>query len=202
MNPFELAVGLALFVWMALGVWFLVVLIYLLLKRPVKSQRQVFLICSAALVLVPGLVSDSSWRRLVLHTCGPGRWGIAFISASARAGDIDSVEFLLSRGYKLDFESGLFWDSPLTAAIHGNQTKMVRYLISKGVEVNAPAAELTGTPLMEAAEEGNLEIAKILVQAGADICAKNQTRETAIDIARSKGSREVLAYLQEKQTCH
>jgi ankyrin repeat protein len=105
------------------------------------------------------------------------------MSASARAGDISSVEFLFARGYKLDSEGGLFWDSPLIAAIHGNQPKMVRYLISKGVGVNPPPTELTGTPLMVAVEEGSLEIAKILVQEGANICTKNQTGETAIDIA-------------------
>lgn len=196
-----MAVGLALLVWMLLAVWFFVVLIYLLLKRPVKNPRQIFLICSAALVLAPGLVSGSNWRRLVLHTCGPGKHGIGFMSASARAGDISSVEFLLNRGYKLDFESGIFWDSPLIAAIHGNQPNMVRYLISKGVGVNPASTELTGTPLMVAAEEGNLEIAKILLEAGADICKKTQMGETALDIARKKGRSGVSAYLQEKQSC-
>ncbi len=121
MKPIWLAVGLALFVWMVLGVWFSVVLIYLLVKKPVKNQRQVFVICSAAIILAPGIVSDSSWRRLVLHTCGPGRWGTAFMSASARAGDIDSLEFLFGRGYKLDFEgdcSGIRRSSRLSMAIN------------------------------------------------------------------------------------
>ncbi len=98
MRPIWMAVGLALFVWMLLAVWFFAVLIYLPLKRPVKNPRQIFLICSAALVLAPGLVGGSNWRRLVLHTCGPGKHGIGFMSASARAGDISSVEFLFNRG--------------------------------------------------------------------------------------------------------
>ena len=52
----------------------------------------------------------------------------------------------------MDFEGGLFWDSPVIAAIHGNQPKMVRYLISKGVGVNASSSERKGTRLMEAAK--------------------------------------------------
>lgn len=202
MRPIWIAAGLALFVWMLLAVWFFVVAIYLLLKKPANNRRQKLLILLAALILAPGLVGNSIWHRIVLHTCGPGKFGYPLLSESARQGDISSVEFLFARGYELDFEGGWFWDSPLIAAIRGNQPRMVRYLISKGVKVNRPPTKYIGTPLMVAAEVGKTEIAKILVEAGADICQKNEEGETAIDIARSRRNRRTLTYLQEKQTCH
>lgn len=66
----------------------------------------------------------------------------------------------------------------------------IQSLLDRGAMVNV-ADNRGWTPLHVAAAGGNMEAVRILLEAGADRTIKNKRGETASDLARKKGRREV-----------
>lgn len=137
LSPFAQAVGLSLLAWVLLIPWLIITAVLLVRKRPLLSKMDKVLLGAVVVVLSPGFIGESNWNRFALHRCGPGKHGVAFLSEAARAGDTRTVDFLAQRGVRLDFESNMFWDSPMVAAIRGNEPKMVLHLLSRGVSPNS-----------------------------------------------------------------
>lgn len=82
------------------------------------------------------------------------------------------------------------------AAIYGN-LEVVRYLLSKRANINAKDASGT-TPLMWAVFKRQKATAKYLAKRGADLTARRDGGDRAIDIAKRYGLRSYFAFLTPK----
>jgi len=127
-----------------------------------------------------------------------GKHGFAFLSEAARAGDTRTVDFLEQKGVQLDFESNMFWDPPMVAAIRGHEPKMVLHLLSKRANPNSTGTEVGANPLMTAVDENNAEIVTILLSAGANTCVKNEQGRTPLELAEEKHLAKISGLLKQK----
>jgi ankyrin repeat protein len=79
-------------------------------------------------------------------------------------------------------------------AVNRGDLEAVKALIASGADVNAQRAD-KWTPLHFASREGYLDIARALLSAGADPTVVDRRGRTAIDIAKRKDNKAVLAVL-------
>jgi ankyrin repeat protein len=87
---------------------------------------------------------------------------------------------------------------PLHLAVMANQMKLTYALLKAGAHVNNIAPQGRKTALHRAASIGSFEIVVLLVKYGADVKLKDANKQTAYDIAESKGWQKVSAYLKNK----
>jgi len=73
---------------------------------------------------------------------------------------------------------------------------IVSLMVKSGINVNGRGLKRR-TPLMAAAAFDRLEVAKVLLAQGADPSARDEDGETALSVARDKGSDQVAALLAE-----
>jgi hypothetical protein len=124
------------------------------------------------------------------------------LRTAVRAGDINSVETLMSNGADADKADALF------AAIEGGSLPMLDYLLKKGVDPNVwragrlrlPAGA-EGSAVFQAARLHNAVFLKLLRSSGADINAESLERgsegETPLIVATRSGDLEAVALLVE-----
>lgn len=117
-------------------------------------------------------------------------------SATRNSCDLDTVKFLVEHGADVDgVKSKLF--TPLEGAMWNNRVDVVQYLIDKGANVNLEG--IKPRPLTFAVQKGYFEIVKLLVENGADIRYKEgwtDGKDTALDVAKSRGSKRITDYLK------
>ena len=71
---------------------------------------------------------------------------------------------------------------------------MCRLLLDWGAKLDR-LSKCNDTPLHLAAERGELSVVKLLVEMGADVSAKEYTGQTASDVARIHGKKDVADWL-------
>ena len=107
-------------------------------------------------------------------------------------GHIDTVKLLLShKSLQLNKQDG---EELLLLASGLGHSAIVRALIEHGVDANGRGLKQR-TPLMAAAYFNRPEVAQVLLELGADPAARDADGNTAMDVARDRGSDEVLALL-------
>ncbi|HEY1171809.1 MAG TPA: ankyrin repeat domain-containing protein [Verrucomicrobiae bacterium] len=84
----------------------------------------------------------------------------------------------------------------LDRAIRGEHEETALILIEAVVDVTGKHTE---KPLVRAAGKGSVKICEALLKAGCDPYEKDQFGDTALDVAKSCGHKEVLALLQQKK---
>ena len=107
---------------------------------------------------------------------------------AAFAGNVETMELLLSRGAEIDVRStNRFRNTPLHAAVLPPNAPVAaaRLLIEHGAKVNARQDE-GFTALHEAAFSGNLDMIEYLLEHGADGGARNLEGRTPLDVARAR----------------
>ena len=85
-------------------------------------------------------------------------------------------------------------ETPLMLATQAN---IAYELIKHGADVNARDAS-GHTPLLRAVQRNKVNVVKVLVIKGADIYAKNNLGDSALDIAKERGYKEIAEYIQWK----
>ena len=75
-------------------------------------------------------------------------------------------------------------------------TDIVSLMVKAGIDVNGRGLKQR-TPLMAAAAFDRFEVAKVLLAQGADPTARDEDGQTALSVARDKGSDKVTALLAE-----
>lgn len=110
---------------------------------------------------------------------------------------ISCVELLLKRGEKINTVCEMAGGAAIHAAVALPDTRILRYLI-RFEEVQKQIDERTPeevTALMIAVYAHNVEAVNLLLELGANKHDRNKFGETAIDIARRKGFKDVVKIL-------
>lgn len=77
------------------------------------------------------------------------------------------------------------------AAVIKGDAQAVKFWIEKGINVNANINPYDVTPLHTAINEKNIEMVDVLMANGADITLRNRFGQTALELARSKGYKDI-----------
>ena len=122
---------------------------------------------------------------------------------ATKAGQLEVVQALLDAGAEVDGQQFLPSRSPLYYAAEGGHADIARALLKKGADPNGKARPTTYFyPLIPAVNKGYQEIARILLEAGADpnveeVNWSTLKRQSALEIARSKGFSEIVSLLKQ-----
>jgi len=101
------------------------------------------------------------------------------ILASARLGDIKTMELLLSRGADINALDARFRDIA-NIAISNQNPQMVEWALKHGLDATMVTSVYQGSALIYACHQGAVEIVDMLVSAGAPLDRKNNIGWTAL----------------------
>lgn len=128
--------------------------------------------------------------------CGTGKFDI-YRPGGAYADKIISA--LLDKGAMAEDLDPVTMETPLHKLVRRQNLRAVSPLIDFEVDINVQDKE-GFTPLMRAVETGSSLVVDAMVSAGADLLLKNNSGQTAMDIAVSKKFTYLLPYLVEAKT--
>eukprot|EP00164_Ancoracysta_twista_P003190 GFYU01004254.1.p1 GENE.GFYU01004254.1~~GFYU01004254.1.p1 ORF type:complete len:819 (+),score=203.53 GFYU01004254.1:135-2591(+) len=121
------------------------------------------------------------------------REGHTALHHAARAGQIEVMFLLLSRGASLD-HSRVEGSTPLHAAVTYGQLEAAKLLVERGADTNVRNRE-GRTPLHVACAEGNEEIVAVLLGAGAGVNGTDSWSDTCVSSAAQKGFAKITELL-------
>lgn len=134
-------------------------------------------------------------RRLVSAVSSDG-W--TPLHLAAHFGRQEAVRLLLNKGAKADVRSAnAIENTPLHAAAAGRAAGVATLLLDHGAGVNA-RQQGGWTPLHAAAQNGDIEFARTLVEAGADVNARADNRQSALDLALTRGQQAMVDWLEAR----
>lgn len=113
------------------------------------------------------------------------------LSLAATWGHLEVVEFLISRGAKLNPERRF---RPLSSAVEEGRIEIVKILIEGGANPNR-AADTGQGPLLVATRLQYIEIMKILVENGANPDGADRQHRTPLSVAAENGHIEAIKFL-------
>lgn len=113
---------------------------------------------------------------------------------AASAGSLDWVLYHLDNGADVNMRSSDGWTPLLEAA--AADPEITRLLLEAGAD-HQLHSKMHYTPLMRAAGFENFQVVKLLTEAGADLFARDDKAQTALDMAIEVNNLEICAYLQE-----
>jgi len=116
------------------------------------------------------------------------------LSKAAYDGDVEKVRSLLRQGANADSSAGDYYPPLYAAALQG-KTEVVRLLLDNGANINRKYT-LNGPPLFAAIYDNHIETVGVLLSRGADVNIQNGD-ETALQIAKAKGSEKMVVLLKE-----
>ncbi|MBA3536510.1 MAG: ankyrin repeat domain-containing protein [Tatlockia sp.] len=115
---------------------------------------------------------------------------------AASNGHQEIVEFLISRGIKINPDNSPFSQTALHAAALYHQHQMAQFLLSKGAYINYQN-ELKKTPLMMAVEANDIVMVRLLLDNNADVLLKDVFGDTVFHHALATSNPEISKLLLE-----
>ncbi|XP_040916040.1 60 kDa lysophospholipase isoform X3 [Toxotes jaculatrix] len=113
---------------------------------------------------------------------------------AACEGDVKLVEYLLGHGATV-YAKDRYGDTPLCNAVRFRHKEVVKLLRTTGAHFSRDKLEEAGTELCSLAASGDLEGLEIWSLAGADLNKPGYDGQTAIEVAKAAGNREVASFL-------
>jgi ankyrin repeat protein len=122
----------------------------------------------------------------------------AYLVSAICAGNLRQVQEVISRGFDVNFR-GLRknYMPPLSIAVKEGQHKVARYLIDKEADVDLVASNGV-TPLFLAVQKDDRKMIELLLENGAKV-ADQKGAESALDLARRKGTANIVSLLETKR---
>jgi ankyrin repeat protein len=123
--------------------------------------------------------------------------------AMSPAGNKAVAELLIAKGldvnakYTTKRSTESQGGTPLHAAVAKDNIEVAEVLIKNGAELNAKLSNDHHTPLHLVARYGHKAAAGLLIAKGADVNAKGTRGETPLDLAISKGHKELVDLLRK-----
>jgi ankyrin repeat protein len=115
------------------------------------------------------------------------------LTYAAVIGNVEVVRVLLEGGANVESTN----DNRRTAlhrAAYNGHLDVCRLLLDWGAKVD-PVDVLEETPLHDAARQGHLSVVQLLVERGADVSIKSKSGNTAMDLARINGKKDLAEWL-------
>jgi ankyrin repeat protein len=132
--------------------------------------------------------------------------GFSMLHHASTHGHEKIVEYLISKGHKINWRDEQSGATPIHNAIKNGHSKIVKMLMLNGGEIDTK--DFHGKqPLHYAAENGNVELVDLLLskghskiiamllRTGADVSAQDNSGKTALHYAAQKGNLEVVELL-------
>ncbi len=121
--------------------------------------------------------------------------GRTTLMIAAFDGHTDVVKLLLDHGAEVDHRD-LAGRTALMYASSGQFPGTVQLLLDRGADVNSVDTDEGWSSLMLAAAEGLQPVVEVLLRGGADINATDEDGDKAIDHARQRGQKDIVALLE------
>ncbi|XP_061839859.1 cyclin-dependent kinase 4 inhibitor B [Nerophis lumbriciformis] len=116
------------------------------------------------------------------------------LTSAAAKGNTAEVERLLRAGADVNAANRL-GHTALQAMMMGS-TAVARLLLDRDADPNVADPRTGTTPLHDAARTGFVDTARLLVSFGADPQARDRWNCRPVDVARTHGHADLLAYLE------
>ncbi|MFZ2492063.1 MAG: ankyrin repeat domain-containing protein [Thermoanaerobaculia bacterium] len=117
---------------------------------------------------------------------------------AAYKGHSEIVKLLLEAGADVGALDPDMKATALHAASYAGRTEAAKLLIAHHIEIDRQGPNNGYTALHDAIWQNNIETAKVLVDAGARLDIKSKDGETALEMARSRKRKEIVALLEQK----
>jgi len=117
---------------------------------------------------------------------------------AAYLGHTEIVELLLKAGADVTVVDPGMKATALHAAAYAGRTEAARLLVQYGIAINQQGPYNGYTALHDAIWQNNIEVARILIEAGADLAVRSQQGQTALEMARTRGRREIAALIENR----
>ncbi len=87
----------------------------------------------------------------------------------------------------------------LHAAAYAGRTEAARLLIAYKIDIDKQGPYNGYTALHDAIWQNNVETAKVLIDAGARLDIKSKDGQTALEMAKARGRKEIAALIERKE---
>ena len=145
-------------------------------------------------VLLFALCAISAFLQAAAPALNPGTWFTA-----AKAGDIDTIQEYIDKGFSVDEKSPHVGDTALLLATASGHRDIVELLLEHGANVDVQDNYGT-TALMAAANRGNRDMVELLLEHGANpnkqmIATEYTPSDTALIYAAARGQLDIVKLL-------
>ena len=121
--------------------------------------------------------------------------GRTALHLAAELGDFEATERLLQSNAKLDLEDR--WGStPLSTAQSKGNYSVAVLLIGAGACIDKGQEDQIQPTFFAAVRLGRLNVAQLLIKRGADVQDRDKDNQTALQLAKLSGSKEVLSFIR------
>jgi len=179
------------------GIWLLVTLVMLALRKIPIRTSDALLTCALALSVGLLFVPYGEWKLLMVQFHGVKDVPKDWLTYAAATGEVRLLNYLLSNGFDVNTRDSRGQSALGAAAVEG-QTEIGRILIARGARLDNRTDSLAETPLTQAAQMNRTDMVSLLLEHGADANEKDGTGRTALDWAHENRNAQMAAALEAR----